>query len=269
MGFRFLTGKIAGSAILAYVLHFPFRFIEDLFMGWLQGWLTTREEELFPLVESTLTIFIEWVAPLFGAIGLVWLAFYFGTKNQRKVQTEIAISKRSPRNLGGQAILGGIIRLDDEAETRQYTFLRCVPGKPQGTLPIVIDIEELAGGPIEGTFDWTIQVQNVVIFTRDSEPITCRVYLTGDCGSYRAKAEAKSDYVLGSPITITSEAQSGTFVFQLMERIRGAGPVNSPNRLWGDLELAFLEIGTDRSLYIPFAVIQSIPDTEDEVVWEN
>jgi len=198
---------------------------------------------------------------LFNASIGAWLSR--SKRDGESSDQSITISRRSPRNMGGQAILGGIIRLDKEAETQQYTSLHCLPGKPEGTLPIVIDIEELVGVPIENTFDWTIQVQNVVIITRNSEPITCRVYLTVDCGSYRAKAEAKSDYVLRSPITIASEAQSGTFVFQLMERIRGAGPVNSPNRLWGDLELAFLEVGTDRSLYIPFAVIQSIPDTED------
>ena len=209
---------------------------------------------------------------IWGFFGVLFLGYHFNTIKRLRFGKPIRMVRlasksedgtaentatRAPRNMGLQATVNAI------TSGGKIQFIRSAPGKPQGALPIVIDIEELVGSPIENTFDWTIQVQNVVIFTRDADPITCRVYLTGDCGSYRAKAEAKSDYVLGSPITITGEAQSGTFVFQLMERIRGAGPVNSPNRLWGDLELAFLEVGTDRSLYIPFAVTQSVPDTED------
>ena len=84
--------KLIGSLVLGYLLHkFPARFIEDSLMGWLQNWLAERQEFLYPLTEQILTIFIAWIAPMIGAIAVVWLVFYLGTKQQNSKPSLVPI----------------------------------------------------------------------------------------------------------------------------------------------------------------------------------
>lgn len=217
-------------------------------------------------VENTPLAYALWaLGSLLIIVSLVLFGWAWLNRGVRKRQEDsgATTSRRTPQNMGAQMFVSEVNRFDKKEDAWVVQLLRCTPGTPEGTLPLMIDIEELVGSPQETSREWTLQVQNVVLFTRDDKPITCRVYLTGDCGSYRESAEEIFDYVLGSPITVTNETQHGTFVFHMRERLLGSGPINSANRLWRDLELAFLEVGTDRSLYIPFAVTQSIPDTED------
>lgn len=74
--------KIISAAVLGYFAHFPARFLEDILMGWLQDWLAERQEFLYPLTQQTITILIEWIVPIVGAIVIVWLVFYLGTRHR-------------------------------------------------------------------------------------------------------------------------------------------------------------------------------------------
>ena len=70
---------VAINAIGGYVLHFPFRFVEDWVMGWLQGELSQHWG-----------IFITWVLPFAVAFGLVY-AGYSLRKAKTKTDTQSPI----------------------------------------------------------------------------------------------------------------------------------------------------------------------------------
>lgn len=103
---KLLGGKLLGAGFVGYMLHFPGRLIENAVMGWIQEWLEGKNQYLLPLTEQILTIFIEWVAPMAGAFGMIWLAFFvgarYGTPWQGIRETNDARIEEQPKKINKQ-----------------------------------------------------------------------------------------------------------------------------------------------------------------------
>lgn len=72
---RLPTFQAIIAAVAGYVLHFPARFLEDIFMGWLQDKIAEGGDMLVPSAQAFLSFLIEWITPFVLAGTLVYIAF--------------------------------------------------------------------------------------------------------------------------------------------------------------------------------------------------
>ena len=96
--------QAALAVAFAYALHFPGRFVENMFMGWLQGRLAEREKVLMPLSEQVVSITISWLAPFLVAFAIVWGAFSWLDERKRIQEAKYAGGRRASLKTRGMAI---------------------------------------------------------------------------------------------------------------------------------------------------------------------
>lgn len=86
MGKRKYFLRLVFSASLGYMLHFPLRFAEDVFMGWLQTFISERWGVMTPMLQWLLNNFIDWILPFILAIIIVWFIYWLA-RRERKITT--------------------------------------------------------------------------------------------------------------------------------------------------------------------------------------